>query len=244
MTDLEEMKKKLREEMWNKMQEHHVARFPGPFGRIPNFVGSQIAAFNLAQAKVWQISKTIKVNPDSPQAEVRRLALLNGMTLSMPTPRLRSGFLLLDPKRMERQHYGFASTIKGAFTFGRETEPKALPKIDLVVVGSVAVDKHGNRVGKGEGYSEIEWAIAREEGKVDENTTVATTVHDLQLVDRIPKIHIHDLPVDLIVTPTNMVEVKRENRKPEHIYWDLLSDKKIKVIPLLYGRWKTVGQSC
>ena len=37
------------------------------------------------------------------------------------------------------------------------------------------------RVGKGEGFADLEWAMMREVGMVDNSTAVCTTVHDLQL---------------------------------------------------------------
>ena len=33
-------------------------------------------------------------------------------------------------------------------------------KLDLVVIGSVAVDKLGHRIGKGEGFADLEFAMA------------------------------------------------------------------------------------
>ena len=56
-------------------------------------------------------------------------------------------------------------------------------KVDLVVVGSVAVDRRtGRRIGKGEGFADLEWALAASNhgGAVSKNTLVATTVHDCQ----------------------------------------------------------------
>ena len=41
--------------------------------------------------------------PDSPQAHVRRGVLLSGKLLIMPSPRLRKGFMLLDPKKIPRR---------------------------------------------------------------------------------------------------------------------------------------------
>ena len=56
-------------------------------------------------------------------------------------------------------------------------------KIDLYVVGSVAVSAQGVRLGKGLGYAEMEWAILVELGVVDpEKTVVVTTVHEDQIV--------------------------------------------------------------
>jgi 5-formyltetrahydrofolate cyclo-ligase len=44
----------------------------------------------------------------------------------------------------------------------------------------------------------------------------------------------HDFRLDLIVTPTRVVEVRRRGRRPTgRIRWDELNDEKIAEIPLL-----------
>ena len=41
----------------------------------------------------------------------------------------------------------------------------------------------GYRLGKGGGYADLEYAMMRNLGFIDENTPVITTVHDCQIVD-------------------------------------------------------------
>ena len=56
--------------------------------------------------------------------------------------------------------------------------------VDLVVVGSTAVcPTSGARVGKGEGFAELEWGILSLQGNLDaQKTLVVTTVHDCQVL--------------------------------------------------------------
>merc|ERR1712060_293544 len=97
---------------------------------------------------------------------------------------------------------------------------------DIVVVGSTAVNpENGARVGKGEGFAELEYGILRLLGQVDENTPVVTCVHDCQVVsESMPPAGIglmkHDVPVDIIVTPTQIIRVDSAKRfpKPTGIY--------------------------
>jgi 5-formyltetrahydrofolate cyclo-ligase len=226
-------KQELREEMWRRMEELKITRFPGAFGRIPNFIGAEKAASMITQLREWKNAQVVKVNPDSPQASVRRLALLSNMVLIMPTPRLRSGFLILEPTRIDKKDYGFASTIKGAFVHGRRIKPSDLPRIDLVVAGSVVVNEQGERIGKGGGYSELEWAIAREYRKVDEDTPIVTTIHDVQLVKDVFEIAPYDLPMDYVITPSRVLSISRKREKPVGIYWDFITPEKINEIPIL-----------
>jgi len=106
---------------------------------------------------------------------------------------------------------------------------------DLLVVGSVAVSEAGARTGKGEGYGEIEYALLRELGRIDAETPIATTVHDLQVVPSLP-MERFDVTVDLIVTPTRLIRVETFRQRPDRIYWDLLPAEKRQAIPLLQER--------
>ena len=56
--------------------------------------------------------------------------------------------------------------------------------MDLVVVGSVAVDITGRRIGKGEEFSDLEFAMAASHHQaVGPDTVVVTTVHDVQVFE-------------------------------------------------------------
>jgi len=51
--------------------------------------------------------------------------------------------------------HGRIPNFKGAFRFGFPVHPKEIPQIDLIVAGSVAVNRRGSRIGKGGGYSDL-----------------------------------------------------------------------------------------
>jgi 5-formyltetrahydrofolate cyclo-ligase len=128
--------------------------------------------------------------------------------------------------------FRLASTIAGAVRFGRRVSPQEAPSIDLVVFGSVAVAPDGARLGKGEGYGEIEYALLRTAGRVTGEVPIATTVHDVQVVPNVPW-EAHDVPVDLIVTPTQIFRTRTRYPKPSQIFWERLTDAKVRAIPLL-----------
>ncbi len=55
-----------------------------------------------------------------------------------------------------------------------------------MVVGSVAVDVAGRRIGKGEGFTDLEFAMgASHHNAVGPDTIVVTTVHDVQVFDKV-----------------------------------------------------------
>jgi 5-formyltetrahydrofolate cyclo-ligase len=200
-SSIRDKKQQLREKIWSEMERLGVATFPLPCkGRIPNFLGAEAAAEKLRQLEEWKKAKVIFVNPDSPQRKVRENALKDGKTLIMASPRLKKGFILINPADVKGKEH-LASTIKGAFKFGVELQD--FPKPDLIVEGSVAVDLQGRRLGKGHGYGDTEIEILKRKfGQIP----VATTVHDMQIVEKVP-FEEKDEEVSIIVTPTKTIRV-------------------------------------
>lgn len=222
--NIKELKNRIRTRIWDLMESLGIAEFPRPVhGRIPNFKGADVAALRLATLREWASARVIKANPDSPQQHVRFRALIDGKILIMASPRLRSGFIILDPSRIPSSRLRTASTISGAFKYGRLVKLSELPAIDLIITGCVAVDRRGVRLGKGGGYSELEYGILRELGLVDDETLIATTIHDVQLIDDEIPLEIHDYTVDLLATPTRIIQMPLTHRyRPSGIYWELL----------------------
>jgi len=223
-------KQSLRDKIWRELEASGAATFPRPVaGRIPNFVGSPEAAGKLRSLPAYISAKTIFVNPDAAQLAVREMALRDGKLLIVATPRLRHGFILIDPAKIS--NFREAASIGGAFRYGGRVNLRGL-KVDLVVEGSVAVDRKGGRLGKGGGFGDLEVAVLLELGAVTDETPIATTVHPMQIVDRVPMTE-HDVPVDFIVTPDLIVKTSRGYPKPSGIIWKILPADAFKRIPIL-----------
>lgn len=228
----------IRQRVWAALQEHDVDRFPGAEGRIPNFNGAEGAAERLGEQSVWGRSQVLKCNPDSPQRRVRELALEAGKTVYMAVPRLREleCFLELDPDRISGGDFRRASTIKGAGELGRPVMLEEMQSIDMVIAGAVAVNEAGVRIGKGGGYSDLEYGLAVESGLLQRSAPVVTTVHELQVLDEVLPRHKHDVLLEWIVTPERTIHVEPEGHQPEGIYWELLGEDRIEAIPVLQER--------
>ena len=230
-----EQKQAIRLAVWQRLDAEGISTFPRPVrGRIPNVKGADAAAERLAQTPEWQAARVVKVNPDAPQRPVRFRALKAGKTLLMPTQRLRDNFVLVQTERAWE-----ASSIKGAFELGSLVALDNLPPIDLLVFGSVAVSPDGDRVGKGEGYAELEFAVLRQTGRVAADVPIATTVHDAQVVEAIPR-EAFDVTLDLVCTPTRTLRVKQPGPRPNGVLWEHLSEERLSEMPILQELRATV----
>lgn len=221
--------------MWTLLERERVARFPLPLAdRIPNFAGAGEAAARAAALPEWRAARRLKANPDAPQRPLRLQALREGKLVFMAVPRLREArcFIRLDPAALGRR-LAEAATIAGAGRLGEPVTPQALPRLDLVVVGSVAVNARGARLGKGGGYSDLEFALACALGAVTDETLVLTTVHELQVLDGEIPMTAHDVPVDLVVTPERVLRTARAFPRPRGLRWQELSAEQLRAMPAL-----------
>jgi 5-formyltetrahydrofolate cyclo-ligase len=113
--------------------------------------------------------------PPAPAIRPRYVALCPRLAGAEP-------FYLLDPRRL---------TVEPAAAADRTVAARIAPVvgvhepqvIDLIVCGSLAVNQRGARLGKGAGYSDIEFALLTEAGLVGEQTTIVTTVHEVQVLE-------------------------------------------------------------
>ncbi|KAA0192952.1 hypothetical protein HAZT_HAZT009929 [Hyalella azteca] len=235
----------IRQKVWKHFQENDLANFPlSVFRRIPNFKGADEAGAKLAELDCFKTAKSVKVNLDKPQGEVRFLTLQSGKVLLVPTPGLRTGLF----NRMDSRSAGDDTTENlrllaqndGMKRFSTSLDLDADAKVDLVVVGSVAVSKSGQRIGKGEGFVDLEYGMMRHMKCINENTLIVTTVHDCQVFDRLPDrlFSVHDVPVDLIVTPTQVLPVNKHAPRPAGILWNLIDADKFYRVAILRTLWQ------
>ncbi|KAB1260730.1 Methenyltetrahydrofolate synthase domain-containing protein [Camelus dromedarius] len=151
--------------------------------------------------KAFKMARTIKVNPDAPQKNARFFVLDGGHSAGE-----LSGRVSVPPQ--------------GVRNYSAPVGLDSRVLVDLVVVGSVAVSEKGWRIGKGEGYADLEYAMMVSMGAVGPGTPVVTIVHDCQVVN-IPEtlLEDHDLTVDYILTPTRVITTGCERPKPTGITW-------------------------
>jgi 5-formyltetrahydrofolate cyclo-ligase len=166
---------------------------------------------------------------------VRYAALQAGKVLYMAVPRLRevAPFIALDPALLGPAGLWQASSIQGAFALGKPVTLAEMRRIDLIVAGSVAVSRDGARLGKGGGYSDLEYALCRQACLVEARTPIVTTVHPMQVVpEGAIEMTAHDISLDWYATPEGTVQTIDRYPRPPGILWDELGEK-LDEIPVL-----------
>lgn len=202
--DIKREKCKVRERIWRSMEESGVTLPPlPPRGRIPNFKGADMAAKKLDLIPEYRDSKRVLVSPDSPQIHIREKVLLDKKTLIVATPRLKDGFIIIEPKGLP-DFLMQVVTIRGIYKYGRAVN--LLPPVELIVEGCVAVGLNGFRLGKGGGYGDVEIALAK---AINHDVKVAVTCHSIQVLPEGVPHEEKDQRVDYILTEKDFFVVKK-----------------------------------
>jgi 5-formyltetrahydrofolate cyclo-ligase len=224
----------IREAVWTALEQARVVRTKSVHDKIPHFRGAEEAAERVFNLDVWQRANVVKSNPDKAQRPLRQRALEEGKVLYMAVPRLKDErcFVELDPAKLKATP-AKASTISGAFRYGRPVYVEEMQPVDLVISGSVAVNREGVRIGKGGGFADLEYGLAAAAGIVRPDVPVISTVHPMQLLDEPLPITHHDVPLDYVVTPDETIRCNGNLPHPRGIYWEDLDEAKIGEIPLL-----------
>jgi 5-formyltetrahydrofolate cyclo-ligase len=235
VTDIDQAKQAVRERVWQRLIDGGGAPAES-YGKIPGFYGAEATAEQLAGLDEWRQAATIKANPDWAQLPVRVRALKDGKRVYMAVPKMASvrPFYLLDPEKLTLSPEE-AAEKKGAAQVAVQVGVDEVQAVDIVVCGSVAVNRSGARIGKGAGYSDLEVALLIEAGLVTEKTIIVAPVHQLQVIeDHIPETE-HDFSVDYIVTPDEVIPCTNR-RRPSGLVWEDLTAEKIAAIPVLAQR--------
>jgi 5-formyltetrahydrofolate cyclo-ligase len=188
----------VRRFVWSRIKEYALPPFPVE-GRIPNFKGSYKACERLRGLERYTESKIVFSAPDSPLRRAREIVLEDGKTLLAVKPRLK-GFLILKGRA--------DVTIRGMIRDGMEIEEDRLPEIgsvDVFIQGCVAIDRMGNRIGKGSGFGDREYRILQSAG-ILKDCLYVVIAHEVQIFEDLSYlVEKHDVGADVILTPKNVI---------------------------------------
>ncbi|KAL7727991.1 hypothetical protein ACLKA6_018916 [Drosophila palustris] len=235
---VEPTKRSLRVQTWKKIQEGKVGiGFNGIFNRIPAFVDADKAAALLTQEEEFKKAQHIKVTIDRALHDFKEQSLLADKSVYLPSTRDSSALCLKVevPADATDEQKKESLRVQDIQKFRSEIGLDSKLKLDMVVIGSVVVSRDGYRIGRGNGFADLDIGLLIELGAITPETAIVTIVHDVQVVDTLPVnlFQKYDSPVDIIVTPTEVIRVSKRLPRPNGVFWELLSERRLKILPVL-----------
>ncbi len=229
----------IRQKIWAKLADVALpdSRFHLNFAEvIPDFVGSAAASDRVGELAAYGKCRYAFVTPDNGLVELRRRLIAAGVPIVVSTYGIYRGFRIIEPGTVPAGHELYAAWLDGLEHFGTPitlAQIAARGRFDLMLTGASAVSTEGVRFGKGHGFFDLEWGMFTEIGIVDEATPVVAVVHDLQVVEEKLFPSPTDIIVDTIATPTRLLDVARQRRRPHGVRWELLEPEQIDATPPL-----------
>ncbi len=220
------------------------SRFSWDFAEfITDYEGSDVGAERLTSLDAYRNAEVLFVTPDNNLELFRERVLRDRKTMIMTNYGISRGFFIIRPGDVPVGKEELASTLDGVQRFWTHRTlaqlAEEIDSIDLLVSGASAITPSGIRFGKGHGYFDLEWAMFYTKGLVEpEHSVVVAAGHDCQVVDVEVDVRPFDTAIDLIVTPTRVIETRNEFPKPTGgVMWYLLEDDMLGRIPPLQELW-------
>lgn len=229
----------VRQKIWDKLAAvaRPDTRFHLNFAEvIPDFEGAEAAIGRLETLPAYQQSRLAFVTPDNSLVELRRRMIAAGKPFVVSTYNILRGFRLMEPGTVPPGQERFAAWLDGIEHFGRLVtleEISRLGRFDFMATGASAVSSDGIRFGKGHGFFDLEWGMFTDIGLADDTTPVIAAVHDVQVVEEKLPASETDIIVDMIATPSRLIDIARPARRPRGIKWHLVRPDQIAAIPPL-----------
>ncbi|KAF2254754.1 hypothetical protein BU26DRAFT_144593 [Trematosphaeria pertusa] len=242
-----------RQSIW-KSVHHDLIQHALPDSRFhfdflsftPDFRESSVATDRVVELPCYKAAKTLLVTPDNSLERLRHRALKDGKKLLIGTYRLRRGFVLLNPERLNEDEFERASWLDGMERpgIGRHLSLAQMQKegisVDLCVIGGLAFSTTGVVVWEGSGLFEVQFAMLQDIKALKGMTPVVAVAHSCQVVDeaeqgleRIKPEKLGEVQCDFIVTPERVIEIEGAVKPAARVQFDALDPTALDNIPPL-----------
>lgn len=186
----------------------------------PDFRGSDSAIDRLAELSSYQSAEVILVTPDNSLEQLRLRALKDGKKVLVATYRLRRGFILLHPGRINEHKYQLAACLDGmekpgigrALTLAQMRDEGL--KIGMCAIGGLAFNAQGVGIWEGHNLFEVQWAMLQDVGVLQKEAQVIAVAHTCQVIeeaqlklDPVKPNSGGEVQCDFVVTPEKVFEV-------------------------------------
>jgi 5-formyltetrahydrofolate cyclo-ligase len=157
----------------------------------PDFRNSDAATNRVLELECYQSARTVLITSDNSLERLRFQALKDGKKVLVGTFRLRRGFVLLDPARIDAEELALAACLDGMEKPGigrpmsiAQVRDEGL-KLDMCATGGLVINQQGVVVYEGHALFEVQWALLHDINVLDASTRVVAMAHTCQVVDEV-----------------------------------------------------------
>jgi len=186
----------------------------------PDFRGSNVATDRIADLPCYKSASTMLITSDNSLESLRLRALQDGKKLLVGTYRLRRGFFLLDPARIDAARLELAASLDGMEKpgIGRAVSIAQIRdegiRIDMCATGGLVFNEQGVVIFEGQSLFEVQWAMLHDIKALRISTRVVAVAHACQVVDetqlgmqKMSPNKLGEVQCDYVVTPEKVFEV-------------------------------------
>jgi 5-formyltetrahydrofolate cyclo-ligase len=212
----------------------------------PDFRGSHAATELVAELECYKSASAILVTSDNSLESFRLRALQDGKKLLVATYRLRRGFILLDPARIDAARLELATCLDGMEKpgIGRAVSIAQIRdediRIEMCVTGGLVFNEQGVVVFEGQSLFEVQWAMLQDIKALGISAHVVAVAHACQVVDetqlgmqRITPDKTGEVQCDYVVTPEKVFEVDAAVKPSSGVDFDAVDPEALQNIPPL-----------
>ncbi|CAI9634122.1 unnamed protein product [Alternaria burnsii] len=247
--DADSSRKLIWARVYQDLIQHAIpdARFNYDFMSFsPDFRGSASAIDRLVSLPCYQSANVILVTPDNSLEQLRYRALKDGKKVLVATYRLRRGFVLLHPGRINESKYEMAACLDGMEKSGigravslSQMRDECL-KVDMCAIGGLIFNAQGVTIWEGHNLFEVQWAMLQDLKVLQPNTPVVAVAHACQVVDeaqlgveKVTPTTSGEVQSDFVVTPDTLYEVAGAVKPTGALNFDIVDPEGIQNIPPL-----------
>jgi 5-formyltetrahydrofolate cyclo-ligase len=186
----------------------------------PDFRGSSAAIDRVVELPCYNSAAVVLITSDNSLESLRHRALKDGKKVLVATYRLRRGFVLLDPARIDDDKLLLAACLDGmekpgvgrALTLAQLRDEGL--NVDMCATGGLVFSEEGVVIYEGQALFEVQWALLQDIKVLGVSARVVAIAHACQVVDeaklgmeKISPSKIGEVQCDFVVTPSKVFEV-------------------------------------
>jgi 5-formyltetrahydrofolate cyclo-ligase len=212
----------------------------------PDFRGSSAATDRVAELPCYKNANTILLTCDNSLERLRYRALKDGKRILIGTYRLRRGFVLLDPARIDADNFELAACLDGMEKpgIGRTISLAQMRDeglgIDLCITGGLAFNQQGVVIWEGHALFEVQWALLMDMKVLGLTARVVAVVHSCQVVkegelglEEVKPDKAGEVQCDFVVTPAKVFESEAAVKPTNGVDFDAVGKDALDNIPPL-----------